>query len=157
MRFNALVPSDLSVVNGNVICGGHTPLCGIAPKPGTECVLIEYVHQIFMTPIHISGINSLGAFGISAAQGDIASVLQKFGNVAVICHNLGYVSSCFFRNRKSEIIPNKPPQSVKHPTENLIFLRNQFIRKERIIHSALWNRLCCENNHSPCKSVRFVI
>ena len=75
MRFHALVPSDLSVVNGNMICRGHTPLCGIAPKPGAERVLIEYVHQIFMTPIHISGIKSLGAFGISAAEGDIAPVL----------------------------------------------------------------------------------
>ena len=75
MRFHALVPSDLSVVNGNMICGGHTPFCGIAPKPGAECVLIEYVHQIFMTPIHICGIKSLGAFRISAAERDIASVL----------------------------------------------------------------------------------
>ena len=75
MRFNAFVPSDLSVVNGNMICRGHTPLCGIAPKPGAERVLIEYVHQIFMTPIHISGIKSLGAFRISAAEGDIAPVL----------------------------------------------------------------------------------
>ena len=75
MRFHALVSSDLSVVNGNVICRGQTPLCGIAPKPGAESVLIEYVHQIFVTPIHISGIESLGAFGISAAEGDIAPVL----------------------------------------------------------------------------------
>ena len=75
MRFHALVPSDLSVVNRNMICRGHTPLCGIAPKPGAECVLIEYGHKVFVTPIHISGIESLGAFRISAAERDIAPVL----------------------------------------------------------------------------------
>lgn len=120
MRFHALVPSDFSVVNRNVICRGHTPLCGIAPKPGAESVLIEYIHQIFVTPIHISGIESLGAFRISAAKRNIAPVHQKFGNVAVIGHNLGYVPSCFLGDCKSEIIPNKPPQSVKHPTEYLL-------------------------------------
>ena len=75
MRFHALVSSDLSVVNGNMICRGHTPLCGIAPKPGAECVLINHGHKVLVTPIHISRVERLGAFGISAAEGDIAPVL----------------------------------------------------------------------------------
>lgn len=44
MRFHdlvTLVTSDLSIVNGNVICWNHTPFCGIAPNPGAKLVQLS--------------------------------------------------------------------------------------------------------------------
>ena len=115
------------------------------------------VLQIVLAPAFVGSVEMNGSGCSAFLQTDISGGFHELNDVVAVLHSLLQIVSGAFRFCELVVIGDEPVQSLQHPQKDPLRFCCKFLRKVRIIHTALIQIPYRYRDLTPMETVRTVI